>query len=76
MVVSALPPHWMDDYIDQAVSSGKMTPAQIAEVVANSPEFLDAIQRGLDNKPDPNIIGPSHAQVIREEIRKALEATA
>ena len=44
---------------------------QIADAIATSEEFLDAIRKGLKNKPKRRI-GPSYAQVIRREIQKAV----
>ena len=37
---------------------------------------LNAIKTGLANKPKPGVMGPSHAQMIRQEIEKALAAVS
>ncbi len=68
----AMKPTWLDNLIQAEIDKGD--PTAIAQAIANSPRFLDAIKRGLANKPKPGIIGPSHAQVIREAIKEAVAA--
>jgi hypothetical protein len=48
--------------------------ATIAQAIATSPRFIDAIKRGLASKPKPGVMGPSHAQVIRNAIKEAVTA--
>lgn len=65
-------PTWLDGVIDTVIDTGD--PAQIAQAIANSPRFLDAIKTGLANKPKPGVMGPSASQVIRQEIAKVVTA--
>lgn len=63
-----IPTTWLDEVIDpKAIEKGDAI--AIAQSIAASPQFLDAIKHGLAKKPEPGVIGPSHAQIIAEEIR-------
>lgn len=64
-------PTWLDKVIEPVIDKGL---SAIAQAIAASPEFLAAIQRGLD-KPTPkhDAEGPSRAQNIRAEITAALQ---
>jgi hypothetical protein len=64
--------NWVDAAIQAEIESGN--PAAIAIAVAHSPHFVDAIRRGLAKKPPPGSEGPSHAQIIAEELREAMAA--
>ena len=70
--VSALPPTWLDQVIETVID--KNDPKIIAQVIANSPQIVDAIKRGLANKPQPGIMGSSHAQNIAREVRDVVAA--
>jgi hypothetical protein len=67
-----MPPTWLDQVIETVIGTGD--PQVIAQVVANSPRFLDAIKRGLANKPRPGIVGPTPAQIIAQELRAEMTA--
>jgi hypothetical protein len=67
-----LKPKWLDNVIQAAM--GTSSPTAIAQAIATSPQFVDAIRRGLENKPQPGIMGPSHAQMIARELQEALAA--
>ena len=49
-------------------------PQAIAQVIANSPQVLGAIKRGLANKPTPGKAAPTYAQVAAREVRAAIAA--
>lgn len=61
-----LQPTWLDAVIDSVIATGDEK--QIAQAIANSPRFLDAIKRGLANKPKPGVMGPSYSQNVRTAI--------
>ena len=65
-----LAPHWLDGIIGTKLEheDAKL----IAEAVAGSREFVEAIKAGLKDKPQPGVMGPSHAQVIRRKIQDAV----
>ena len=65
-------PMWFDELIETVIGTGD--PAVIAQTIAKSPQFMDAIKRGLANKPKPGVAGPSYAQVVAQEVRKAMAA--
>lgn len=69
--VGALPPHWLDSVIEKAIKSGDAN--TIARAIAGSTRFMAAIRLGLKNKPVPGVMSGSHAQNIREELRKAMQ---
>lgn len=72
----ALPPHWMDNVIAAAVSSGD--PTQIARAIATSPQFMNAIVDVLNNPPPTHtpggqaIMGPGLVQTIRQSVIQAV----
>lgn len=70
--VGAMRPTWLDQVIDTVIDTGD--PKQIAQAIANSPQFLDAIKAGLANKPKPGVMGPSYSQNVRTAIRDAVAA--
>jgi hypothetical protein len=70
----AMQPTWLDSVIQGAMDSGD--PNVIAQAIANSPQFLNAIKQGLANKPKPGVMGPTPAQVIRQEIAKAIASVS
>jgi len=65
-------PTWLDQAIDAVIDKGD--PMVIAQVVANSPQVVDAIKRGLANKPKPGVMGPSYSQVVADELRSLFAA--
>jgi hypothetical protein len=65
-------PTWVDEAIQTVIDKGD--PVAIAQVIANSPQLLDAIKKGLADKPKPGIIGPSYAQIVARAIREAINA--
>jgi hypothetical protein len=67
-------PTWLDNVIQGEIDKGDAK--AIAQAIANSPKFINAIKTGLANKPKPGVMGPSHAQMIRQEIEKALAAVS
>lgn len=69
-----LAPTWLDKVIETAMVKGD--PKVVAQAIANSPQLIDAIKRGLADKPQPGVMGPSHAQKIRAAVQEALAATA
>lgn len=77
----ALPPHWMDDVIDQVIASQDQ--AQIAQAIANSPQVIDAITTGLiearqqaaaEKKSGQMICGAGPSQMILRKAQEAIEA--
>ena len=64
--------NWVDAAIQAEIASGN--PAAIAIAVAYNPHFIEAIRRGLARKPPPGGEGPSHAQIIANELREAMAA--
>jgi hypothetical protein len=62
---------WLDAVIQSQISNG---PAAIAQAIAASQPFLDAIRAGLANVQTPGTMGRSPAQVIRQEIVKVFSA--
>ena len=66
-------PTWLDQAIQTVIDKGD--PKAIAQVIANSPQVIDAIKRGLANKPKPGVMGPSYAQIVAREVREAVAAT-
>lgn len=72
MSAQAQPPTWLDQLIQTVIDQGD--PAVIARVIANSPQVMDAIQRGLANKPRPGVMGPTYAQAVANEVRAAIAA--
>jgi len=73
MAVGMKKPTWLDQLIDTVIDKGD--PMVIAQVVANSPQVVDAIKRGLANKPMPGIKGPSYSQVVADELRSVFAAS-
>lgn len=65
-------PTWLDEVIQTVIDKGD--PQAIAQVIANSPRVIDAIKKGLANKPKPGIAGPSYAQIVAKEVRAAVAA--
>lgn len=65
-------PQWLDSTIQLQLDSGAGADA-IARAVASHSRFLDAVRRGLANKPSPGVMGPSHAQVIADELMEELQ---
>jgi hypothetical protein len=65
-------PTWLDEVIDKVIEKGD--PTVIAQAIANSPRFLNAIKAGLANKPQPGLMAPSHSQVIRQAIAEVVTA--
>jgi len=70
----AMQPTWLDNVIQQAIDTGD--PTVIAQAIAKSQQFLDAIKRGIAHKPKPGVMGPTPAQMIRQEISKAIAAVS
>lgn len=70
MAQHAMPPTWLDQVIQKVIDKGD--PKAIAHVIADSPQFMDAIKRGLANKPTGP--GPTYAQVVAREVREAIAA--
>ena len=68
--VGAMQPTWLDKLIQPEIEKGD--PAVIAQAIAKSPQFIAAIKHGLANKPKPGVAGPTPAQVVRQEITKAV----
>lgn len=66
---SALPPHWLDQVIGD---TWQKDAAAVAQAVAKSPQFLAAIQAGIDKakaiSTDPKVIG----EVGRQDVRVAI----
>jgi hypothetical protein len=65
-------PTWLDEAIEKVIDKGDAQ--AIAQVVANSPQVIEAIKRGLANRPKPGVMGPSYAQNVAKEIREAVAA--
>lgn len=65
-------PTWLDNVIQEEIDKGDAT--AIAQAIANSPRFVEAIKRGLANKPKPGVMGPSHAQNVRKAVAEAVAA--
>lgn len=65
-------PTWLDTLILPAVATGNA--ATVAQIIATAPQFLAAIQRGLDDKSDPGVLGLSQAQKVAVAIREELAA--
>jgi hypothetical protein len=65
-------PTWLDEAIQKVIDKGD--PAAIAQAIANSPQVLGAIKKGLANKPKPGVMGPSYAQNVAKEVREAIAA--
>ncbi len=63
-------PTWVDTLIAPAVLTGSA--AAVAQVIATSPRFLAAIQRGLDDRVAPDVRGPSQSQKVAAAIRDEL----
>jgi len=57
MAQQAMPPTWLDQLIQKVIDKGD--PKAIAQVIADSPQVMDAIKRGLANKPKPGVAGPT-----------------
>ena len=68
----AMLPTWLDGVIQSVIDQGDAT--AIAQAIANNPRFLDAIKKGLANKPKPGVMGPTYAQNVREAIKAELAA--
>ncbi len=69
-------PVWLDDVIQDILDANpQASAAAIAQGIAARPEFLAAIQQGLDIPHAPNAIGGSQAQVIRVKITNLLEGS-
>ena len=68
--VSALPPHWLDEVIESVLATN--SPAQIAQAIAKDERLLTAIEKGLKSKPQPGIMGPSHAQIVRSSLQDVM----
>jgi hypothetical protein len=62
-------PHWLDQLI-----FGCHNAHQVAMTLAFSPQLHQGIEHGirLARQVDPRVMGPSAAQVIREEILRVL----
>jgi hypothetical protein len=65
-------PTWLDEAIQKVIDKGDAQ--AIAQVIANSPQVMQAIQKGLANKPRPGVMGPSYAQVVADAVREAVAA--
>ena len=63
-------PTWLDEAIQTVIEKGD--PQAIAETIANSPQVIDAIKKGLANKPKPGVAGPSYAQIVAKEVKAAV----
>jgi hypothetical protein len=74
MIPMAMQPTWLDKVIQPEMSTGDAQ--AIAEAIAKSPQFLDAIKRGLAHKPKPGTMGPTPEQFIRQEIVKAVQSVS
>jgi hypothetical protein len=70
--VGMMKPTWLDGVIQKVIDKNDAT--AIAQAIANSPQLVDAIKKGLANKPEPGVMGPSHAQNIRKAVVEALAA--
>ena len=77
----ALPPHWMDEVIDQVIASNDAS--QIAQAIANSPQLIDAITMGLiegrqqaamEKQTGHMICGAGSSQMIRRKVQEAIES--
>ena len=64
-------PTWLDKLIQAELSKGSDAVA-MSRAIAMSPEVIGAIQHGLGNPPGVWSRGPSHAQMIGDELKKAL----
>jgi hypothetical protein len=71
--VGAERPTWLDEAIEKVIAKGDAQ--AIAQVIANSPQVVEAIKRGLANKPKPGVMGPTYAQNVAREVREAVAAT-
>ena len=65
-------PNWFDDACGDAGDGA--TAEQIAAEVARRPEFVGAIQREIDRKVDPKIMGPSLSQRIGRAVAETITA--
>src|SRR5262245_39006437 len=69
-----LAPHWLDDAIRSKLATGnaKEIAASVAAAITDNPDILEAIEQGLREKPPPDLIGPSHVQIIREKVKDVI----
>jgi hypothetical protein len=64
------PPHWLDDVIASKLNTGDAR--QIADAIGRSRQLIEAVEAGLNEKPDPDMIGPGPEQVIRDKVIEAV----
>ena len=71
-LVSALPPHWLDGDIAKVLR--KNNASAIASAIAKNSRFVGAIQNGIAaaEAADPNAMGPSREQYIRQALVEAI----
>jgi hypothetical protein len=70
--VGMMRPTWSDGIIDGVIATED--PKAIAQALANSPRFLEAIKRGLAFTPKPGTVGASRTQHVRQAIVEELQA--
>jgi hypothetical protein len=76
----ALAPHWLDGVINDVVETED--PEVIAQAIANSPKFIDAIKGGLleinelkRNPPPRGTIGtPTPTEIVRRSVIAAIDS--
>lgn len=72
----ALAPHWLDSVIEGVIRENN--PDAVARAIAHSDRFLGAIRDGIErarNAP-PGMMGPTHAQYIRQAVQEAVESAS
>ena len=62
-------PNWFDKVIEQSMGTDAQA---IAYALARNPEFIAAIQRGIDNKTTMPVMGLSPAQHVADAIKAEL----
>ena len=75
MDVGRLSPHWLDDVIEGVLRESNAN--AIARAVSHSERFLAAVQEGIKRANAgvrPGVMGPSHAQYIRQAIVEAIQS--
>ena len=73
-MATAMQPTWLDKLIETVIDKGD--PTAIAQVIANSPQVMGAIKKGLANKPTPGKPSATYAQNVATAVREAIASTA
>jgi len=70
--VMTIPPHWLDDVVDQALHAGCQEPGKLAAAIGKHDCFVAAVKAGLAEFERGR--GLSQAQAVRQAIIDAIES--